>query len=114
MRKSFAFIILLITYLLNGSCSQRVSFFQPDIQYYLAHNLWYTNPKMIEYINYKTGHMIPAGTPVEILDVKLYSYYNSSISFKVPVLRKPIVVYVGPYQPGMTDRDFCDQLTKSG
>ena len=55
----------------------------PNIQRYLAYNVWYEKPTTVWSTNYKTGMVIPVGTPVS--NVRVGSRHNHRIlAFNVP------------------------------
>ncbi len=53
--------------------------------WYLAHNLWYTDPTHIESVNFISGRFLPAGTMITKLDVidDLSVSSNPQVSFEV-------------------------------
>ncbi len=53
--------------------------------WYLAHNLWYTDPEHISSLNRIEGRFIPAGTRIDKLDVidELSSTSNPTVTFQV-------------------------------
>ena len=84
--------------------------------FYLAHNIWYEKPSSISSINYQTGHILPLGTPVEILKVTRRSVTfkdvttqkRYTIKYEVQYALKPVDEYIREL---FTSRDFSE-LTK--
>ncbi len=72
--------------------------------WYLAHNLWYTDPEHIESINRIEGRFLPAGTRIDKLDVidDLSESSKPEVSFQVR----------GKYFCVIIDRDDDDLATE--
>ena len=67
---------------------------QPENRnYYLAHNIWFENPRRISSINYQSGSIIPFGTEVRVLEVT-----GRSVTFKaVRTGQKYTIIYYEKY-----------------
>ncbi len=81
--KSFIFIITLA--MLAGSIFCADHELDKSKTWYLAHNLWYTDPDHIESINRIEGRFLPAGTRIDKLDVidDISTSNDPEVSFQV-------------------------------
>lgn len=72
---------------------------------YTAYNIWYEKPNAISSVNYKTGTMLPAGTPIRSVQVN-----RSRIAFTTTDGGAYTIVFQAQNHPGMTIDEFKDRM----
>jgi hypothetical protein len=72
---------------------------------YTAYNIWYEKPDAISSANYKTGKMLPGGTPVRSIQVK-----GSRIAFTTNDGGTYTIDFQARRHPGMTNDEFKDRM----
>ena len=81
---------------------------------YTAYNLWWEKPEALWCINYKTGNMIPAGTPVRNVDfsrAQARGAERRALSFETAADgRKYWVNIRGAFHPGKSIEDYRAML----
>lgn len=88
------FIIALLFLGIIGSLSPLFvgrSFAKETGKYYMAHNIWYEKPNLVDAINYKKGVAIPAGSEVDNI-----MYGSGFIQFRVVATDVVITMKINP------------------
>jgi len=78
---------------------------------YTAHNLWFENPAKMSSVNYKTGSMIPAGTPIKVVSAVGHAIGGPArtkplIHFWTMDDKRFTIFFQPKFHPGQTLEDF--------
>ena len=76
---------------------------------YTAYNLWYEKPQAIFSINYKRGHIIPAGSQVRNIELK--EGRKARVSFQLIDDEQEYIIYFQKkFHPGLTIHNIHKRL----
>ena len=85
MKKLFLLSLMAGVIIAVAGCSTKLvsDGVDPKIHRYLAYNVWYEKPDNVWSTNYKTGMVVPAGTPVSNVRIG-YKRSHKLVAFSVP------------------------------
>ncbi|MDD5599619.1 MAG: hypothetical protein PHV82_16865 [Victivallaceae bacterium] len=104
----FSLVAVATFFCLFTSCKSHKFGFPPPEgkKLYISQNFWYEKPQKFYALNYKRGHMLPAGTEVTSIQ-----YSKDEIRFFVPSLSHNFrMTYRDKYQGGMPPINFVERL----